>query len=228
MHADGPTGPQGAGMTFARGASGAIGPGAPQLDLDECLRVVVEGYLFGDLDSMKNEVTMKEMGAVCYPMMMAVLAGSELLGALTGGRKDHEVEHYWKHWLSKVEPKYGELGRVAQDLLRNGLMHIYLTKPGIGVRRDKPKQHLREIAGALMFNCVVLADDFRRSYEEHAKAEIEAKRGRGQGRLNELMGDATKKSERILGDLHADVIVPLSPAEVAGGTIVTGASGVGR
>jgi hypothetical protein len=175
---------------------------------------------------------MKEMGAVCYPMMMAVLAGSELLGALTGSKKDHEVEHYWKKWLSKVKPKYGDLDRVAQDLLRNGLMHMYLTKPGIGVRRDESGQHLREVGGALMFNCVVLAGDFRRSYQEHAKAEIEANRGRAQGRLNELMTDAAKKSERILGDLPADVIVPLSPAETTGGaynggTIVTGASGVG-
>jgi hypothetical protein len=214
-------------LKFEPGASGTTGVGA-SVDLDDCLRVVVEGYILGDLDSMKNEIKIKEMGAVCYPMMMAILAGCELLGALTGGGKGHEVKHYWKKWLSKVEPTYGDLDRVAQDLLRNGLMHMYLTKPGIGVRRDHPEQHLREIGGVLVFNCVVLADDFRRSYEDHSKAEIAANRGRAQGRLNELMGDAAKQSERILGEVPAGVIAPLSPAELTGGTIVTGASGVGR
>jgi hypothetical protein len=47
------------------------------------LEVLIEGYLLGDLESMATEITPKEVGAVGYPMAMAGLAGSELLGALT-------------------------------------------------------------------------------------------------------------------------------------------------
>ena len=72
MTVDGPTGPLGP----------ADAPATPPLDT--CLRTIVEDYVLGDLDAMTTEITWKPVGAVCYPMVMAVLAGSELLGRLAG------------------------------------------------------------------------------------------------------------------------------------------------
>ena len=43
------------------------------------LENLVEGYLFGDLESMATEIEPKEIGACGYPIVMAVLSGSELL-----------------------------------------------------------------------------------------------------------------------------------------------------
>jgi hypothetical protein len=226
MHADGPTGPHEAGMDFETLPPSAVGPG---LGLADCLDLVVEGYLFGDLDSMANEISMKEMGAVCYPMMMAVLAGSELLGGLTGGPKDGEVAYYWRNSMATANAAYGHLGQLAQDLLRNGLMHVYLTKPGIGVRRDRPEQHLTidPMSRVRIFNCVVLADDFRRSYYEHAKARIGEHPEAAQKSLDRLLGAAAKKSAEVLARVPADAFGPMPPGTISGGTIVaTGASGL--
>lgn len=226
MYPDGPTGPGAFGIDFETRPPSAVDPG---IGLADCLHLVVEGYLLGDLDSMRNEIEMKEMGAVCYPMMMAVLAGTELLGGLTGGPKDGEVAYYWKNSMAAVEPTYGHLGALAQDLLRNGLMHIYLTKPGIGVRRDHPEQHLKfdPVSRARIFNCVVLADHFKRSYYEHAKPLIGENPDVAQTCLDRLMCAAAKKSAQVLAAIPADAFEPLrAGSPTSGGTIVSGASGL--
>jgi hypothetical protein len=60
----------------------------PDLPLAEFLETIVEGYIFGDLESMAaEEFNVKEVGALGYPMVMAVLAGSELLGNLDSDAK---------------------------------------------------------------------------------------------------------------------------------------------
>jgi hypothetical protein len=84
----------------------SMGPPAQprKLSLEDCLNTVVEGYLLPDLASMTDDIEWKERGAVCYPMLMAVLAGSELLGRLAGGKGNGEVEHYWNEFMSRINP----------------------------------------------------------------------------------------------------------------------------
>src|SRR6266851_4683170 len=83
------TAPAASGMAARAGASGPIGVGlmetdqGPTIDVENMLEHGIEGYLLGDLESMATEIQPKEIGACGYPMMMAVLSGSELLGALT-------------------------------------------------------------------------------------------------------------------------------------------------
>jgi hypothetical protein len=159
-------------------------------------------------------------------MMMAVLAGSELLGGLTDGLQGGEVSYYWTNSMAAVNPAYGHLGTLAQDLLRNGLMHIYLTKPGIGVRGDRPEQHLKfdPATGVRMFNCVVLADDFRRSYYEHAKPRIDENPEAAQKSLDRLMVAAAQKSAQVLAALPASAFGPMpgGPVTTPSGSLVDG------
>lgn len=81
------------------------------IPIESALGQLIEGYLLGDLESMANEVTLKEIGAVGYPMVMAVLSGSELLTALaTDEKKDNRIETYWTRYMAKVDVRYGDLG----------------------------------------------------------------------------------------------------------------------
>jgi hypothetical protein len=169
------------------------------LSLDTCLLVVIEGYLLNDLKSMEDDIEWKDLGAVCYPMLMAILAGSELLGRLTGGNASQAVAHYWTTFMSRINPLYVDLGAVAQDILRNGLMHTYFTKPGVGVVRKIPGAHLTTDDGLILLDCCVLADDFRESYLRHAKPCICAHRDAAEGRSLEVHRDATQaRSSRTL------------------------------
>jgi hypothetical protein len=58
----GASGPLDLGMTQAHDA------GPLSVPLANVLKYVIEGYLFGDLDSMQTETTIKEFGAVGYPI----------------------------------------------------------------------------------------------------------------------------------------------------------------
>lgn len=176
-----------------------------RLSLDDCLNTVVEGYLLPDLASMTDDIEWKEQGAVCYPMLMAVLAGSELLGRLSGSTANGEVEHYWNEFMSRINPLYEELGQVAQDVLRNGLMHTYFTKPGIGVVRKIPGAHLTTDFGLVLLDCCALADDFRESYQKHAKGFLYGNREAVDPRVEGLERDATHiRSSRAIEAINRE------------------------
>lgn len=188
------------------------------LSLDTCLSVVIEGYLLNDLKSMKDDIEWKDLGAVCYPMLMAILAGSELLGRLTGGNTSRAVAHYWTTFMSQINPLYADLEAVAQELLRNGLMHTYLTKPGVGVVRKIPGAHLTTDDGVILLDCCVLADDFRESYLRHAKPYVCSERDAAERHVLQVHQDATQaRSSRTL----AAIDVTRFPRTIA-------APGVGR
>jgi hypothetical protein len=148
----------------------------PTYPLADFLDDVVGGYILGDLQSMDRYVPDdKDSGACGYPMVMAVLAGSELLGLLAGVGTNHKdrLVGYWQRHMKQVRPRYADLGEVAYGLMRNGLMHAYVTKPNIIVVRRRPDCHLvYEPPGVLFIDCITLADDFRASYLDHAKDEI--------------------------------------------------------
>ena len=169
------------------------GPPSPGLSLDACLQTIVEGYLLNDLKSMAEEIISKEFGAVCYPMLMAVLAGSELLGCLTGGRKGKEVHDYWAGFMSRINPDYADLGELAQQIMRHGLMHTYVTKPGVEVVRDIAAAHLTTHDGVLVVDCCVLSDDFRQSYLQHAKGFIMSNRQAAEQGVAVIQREATKQ-----------------------------------
>jgi hypothetical protein len=136
---------------------------------------------------MATEIKPKEAGAVGYPMTMALLAGSELLGALTSDVPDRRrIEHYWGNYLKLVNEKYGDLGAIAKELFRNGIAHSYLSRPGVLVIRGRPELHLQLSSQGLIVDCITLYEDFRQSYEIHARSAILEHRAAAQRRLNKL------------------------------------------
>jgi len=121
--------------------------------------------------------------------------------------------------MSRIKPEYGRLGAVGHQLFRHGLMHLYLPKPGIGVVRDKPAWHLRRNPddGSLIFDCEVLAVDFRRSYEEHSKQAV-MDDPHAQDRLDAMGNEAQTASQRHLASVVETF--PMMSAPVQGGTTV--------
>jgi len=171
------------------------------MSVPDVLVQVVEGYLFGDLESMRTEIKMKEMGAVGYPMLMAVLAGSELLGNLTASSGD-PIEHYWKTYMAPVDARYADVAAIAKELCRNGLAHMYLTKPGVGIVRGEPTRHLAfERSKELILDCLVLHEHFKQSYEDHARPAIQGSLQHAQRRLNALVAHDPTKSAQLLKKL---------------------------
>ena len=198
---------------------GAIGPigagGSVTIPIESALGQLIEGYLLGDLESMANEVTLKEIGAVGYPMVMAVLSGSELLAALaTDEKKDNRIETYWTRYMAKVDVRYGDLGRIACQLARHGIAHSYLSHFGVLVVRGQPGLHLSLWGGEVVFDCVELYEHFRESYTQHARPYLLKHAVDAQRRLDALLQHDRVKASSLIGRLPAarfpECLVPVS------------------
>ncbi len=197
--ASGPTAVAGTGGGSAAGPGGGLA-----LKVDDVLKHVVEGYLLGDLDSMSTDIRPKAVGAVCYPMLMAVLAGSELLGQLAVDGGD-AIQRYWATYMARIDDRYGDVAEIAKDLCRNGLAHIYLTKPGVGVVRGEPVRHLvLERTDLLVIDCLELHRDFRASYECFARPAIQGSAEDAQKRLDALVANDAVKSDHLLARLPSE------------------------
>ncbi len=203
------------GLVASAGASGALavgmipeGGGSLSIPVAELLTNVIEGYAFGDLESIKTEITPKPFGAGGYLMVAAVFAGSELLGAISSAARNpgSRVDSYWSGYMARIDERYGYLGKLAKQLLRDGVAHLYLSHSGVAVVRGAPERHLRICNGELIFDCIQLYEDFRRSYEEHAKADILQDVALAQRRLDKLMVHEREKA-RLVAELPADVFL---------------------
>jgi hypothetical protein len=95
--------------------------------------------------------------------------------------------------MSRIDPLYDDLGKLAQDILRNGLMHTYFTKPGVGVVRKIPGAHLTADDGLILLDCGVLADHFRESYFQHPKVYVDDNREAVEKRVDWLYKETTQR-----------------------------------
>lgn len=185
-----------------------------QLKLQEYLENYIDGYLFCDLESMATLIP-KDLhpGAAGYPMILTICAGMELLGALLAPTKNEKFNdsdgikyfgHYWKYYLSVSEPNYKKYGQVMRSLVRNGLAHMFMTKPRIGVVKSNPVLHLQDFDNHLIIDAVRLYEDFKRSYIEVAKPVI-LDGGLGtqlaSNRLNQIISQYTIESNETLKNL---------------------------
>lgn len=200
------------GMAEMAAASGALAAGMAQSDagltipVGSVLENLIEGYLLGDLESMATEVQSKEIGACGYPMVMAVLSGSELLGAMTSDiAQGDRIESYWKTYMAKVDPLYAYLGKVASQLARNGIAHTYLTHLGVLVVRGNPRRHLTlSMSEELIFDCLELHKDFRESYETRARPCIVENIQDAQRRVDALVQHDRIKAKSLIDELPFD------------------------
>jgi len=182
------------------------------IPVERMLQHGVEGYLFGDLESMATEIVSKPIGAVGYPMVMAVLAGSELLGAMTSTVKQSDrIESYWAKYMAQVDWHYGHLGVIAKELARNGIAHSYLSDLGVLVQRGGGRHFMRS-GGELIFDCLQLDVDFRRSYTEYALPYILDNRADAQRGLDALFKHDLEKASMVANlpaELFPDVLTPI-------------------
>jgi hypothetical protein len=200
------------GMVASAGASGvpSIGlttaEGKPTIRVASVLTNLVEGYLFGDLESMATEVQLKQMGACGYPMVMAVLSGSELLGAMTSDvAQDDRIETYWKTYMAEIDPLYGYVGKIASQLARNGIAHTYLAHLGLLVVRGNSPRHLTLSENEeVILDCLELHTQFRESYEAHARPYILENINDAQRRVDQLVRYDHVKAKSLIGALPLD------------------------
>jgi hypothetical protein len=151
------------------------------ISVEEFLEKHIEGYLFKDIEAIIEYVPVKHPGAAAYPVVMSVCSGIEMLGVLTDGKSEEPYSskrivnyfgHYWKNYLSKVNPEYKKHNEIARALIRNGIAHAFATKPGIGITRQGNLLHLQIYKGQFVINANSFYEDFKQSYLKHAKPHI--------------------------------------------------------
>lgn len=146
------------------------------MNIEEFLTKHIEGYLFCDLEKMA-EIKLKpseQYGAAGYPMIATVLSGIELLGGILSiasfdTKKSNEYfDNYWENYLSKCCPRYDieNLSDLFRNLVRHGLAHTFLAKPGILVTKGEPQSHLQIDSGRqeMTIDAIEFYKDFKQSY----------------------------------------------------------------
>ncbi|HEX7668381.1 MAG TPA: hypothetical protein VF395_02300, partial [Polyangiaceae bacterium] len=142
--------------------------------LDEFLLRNVEGYLFDDLETLKNapQPEGRVGGAVVYPLLVTTFAGIELLGGLVGTNKyaSHadpaRFEYFWRTYLYPGDAVRAAAGKVLYKLARHGLAHAFVVKGNLLVGKGgRSERHLTRGPGdELYVDAALLAADLRAAY----------------------------------------------------------------
>lgn len=159
------------------------------MNLDQYLAQFIEGYLLEDLRAMApiRLAPGKEYGAVGYPMVMTVLSGIEVLGALTSPTKFNPENgasrfgDYWRNYMYPDRPARQRLADLVYQSIRHGLAHSFMTKPMIRVTKHADaRSHLTMASNdVLCVDANVLAIDFEKAYLDRLRPAIT-----GQFRVN--------------------------------------------
>lgn len=90
-----------------------------------------------------------DYGAAGYPILATILAGMELLRAMTTNSTTgfnsssfagvRYFQSFWDNYLVASFPEYSGLGKLFRQLVRNGISHIYLAKMGVMVTKGTGK-----------------------------------------------------------------------------------------
>jgi hypothetical protein len=162
------------------------------MTLDQYLERFVEGYLFEDLRSMAavKLTPPKDYGGVGYPMVTATLAGIELLGVLTsntefkGWRGDKRFRDYWQHFLYPLRPDRQPIANAIYDLVRNGIVHTYTTKPTFVVTKGHDGRHMcwgrTDDGPAFWIDALTFAEESIESYDQRVKPRLKDAAFKGQ------------------------------------------------
>lgn len=161
-------------------------------DLDNYIQKYIEGYLFADMSSIKNDVSpSKHPGNGAYTLLLSVLSAMEFMGLLMrdespvqqddNGRDRVDASKglgaYIKEYLSKIDPNYKVLSEIAPRLVRNGIAHTYATKGNVAITRQgsRDQSHLKiyGVQRILIINVDCLLEDFLQSYEQFVKPRLD-------------------------------------------------------
>lgn len=189
------------------------------MEIKEFLDRHIDGYLIHDLQRMSE---IKEFengyGACGYPMLMSILSGVELIGILNHPteinaelfRSNSRIffENGWVVLFGK-NAKYSEEStrKIFRDLIRNGLAHMYLSKPNVGVTKSHPEAHLQSENGIFFVHPTEFFNDFIKAYGEIKPDMLKSQEC--QNRLNEILYLMTLESVELLGGKKIDLTKPV-------------------
>lgn len=224
------------------------------MTIDDFLKRFVEGYLFHDLESL-SKITLptgQNDGAAGYPMVATTLAGMELLGSLLmpttdafdpKNKSNDYFLNYWDNYLSKGYAQYTGLGRLFRQLMRNGIAHTFVAKPGIFVEKGSNRQmSIDTTRQEIYIDCNVFFKEFEDTYWKLVKPIVDGTasspattKANVQTKLDDISRVYSVDSIRLFGavqTLHASTIntgkraqVPVSSFFSSLGTRASGASG---
>ncbi|MBW7932348.1 MAG: hypothetical protein H3C62_01795 [Gemmatimonadaceae bacterium] len=141
-------------------------------DIEEFLAENVEKHLIRDLEVMVSDK--QDLG---FPVLMATIAGMELLGGLDAagnefaihGKGDEYFRRYWNKYLYPAEHQHHSPALASQvfDSVRNGIAHGFYVLEGVEIHTSRDDRHLTTAEdGIFHIDAVSLAEAFVASYRE--------------------------------------------------------------
>ncbi len=197
------------------------------MDVHHFFQHFIEGYLFGDLERMAEIGSPDEQyGGVTYPMLATTLSGMELLGELLmtdrepfTDRGNISFDNYWKGYFLPANPEYEyeNLGDLFRHLMRHGIAHSFLTKPGIFVGKNlRTKLSLDQPNRTLHIDAKAFYKDFRKSYDRLVRPRIDwppelaaPNKDTIQFRLNALLKQYTADTNKRFGKIKLNLVFKL-------------------
>jgi hypothetical protein len=207
------------------------------MDLNAFLDKFVEGYLFGDLETMKNATPLGNgTGAVGYPLLVSTFSGIELLGALVSTTKfnpyngSNYFNDFWENYLYAHDPIRGKVGRYIYVLARHGLAHSFVMKGDITIVKNMYEPHLVKVGSTVYINTCSLAIDLKYAYDNKFKILTSATTGAVNGltikdRLDEMESEYISQSSQPMNYLLANLPTGGPSGAISSSVIPQGVSG---
>jgi hypothetical protein len=189
-------------------------------DLDAFLTKNVEGYLLGDLETLKaaRPPAGRTDGAAGYPLLASAFAGIELLGGLGSPTKFNRsdgatyFERFWRGCLYPNHALRGNAGPVLYQLARHGLAHAFVVKGDLLVVKGAPGWHLvRTSSGAVSIDAVELADDLKEAYWKRFKPLLSQSGAVNRTTIAAQLDEMERQYHAQASPLLANLILPPAP-----------------
>jgi len=173
----------------------------------------IDGYLLHDLERMcEVRVFDNGFGACGYPMLMSILSGIELIGALNWekaitpemvqrGHSKKFFDNGWKMTFSNTKYLEKDNLQIFRKLIRNGLAHQFLSKPYISIDKGQPSLHLQTKNGFFHVDSIEFFRDFSDGYKKIKNQMVNSVDC--QNRLSDILTALTAESTKILSDVNS-------------------------
>jgi len=187
------------------------------MDLKCFLEKYVEGYLFGDLETMKTSVPSSQKGGgVGYPLLASTFSGIELLGALVSKATFNTYNgsiyfnDFWSNYLYSNDVAKANAGKYIYELARHGIAHTFLMKGDITITKNSTDPHLVKDGTTVYINSFQLAVDLKFAYDIKFLNLVRETTGDVNGttiqqRLDEMEKTYISQSGKTMGDLLANL-----------------------
>lgn len=185
------------------------------MEINNFLEKFVEGYLFCDIENMLKNCNVNESGygSCGYPVVMSILSGMELLGDLLSNKEikprngmgNGNFISFWDNYFCQRNPGYkiNNGGSIVRILMRHGLVHRFLTLPGIMIVKNSTELHwtINPKEKHIWIDISEFFVDFKNTYVELIKNKPGDK-FEMQKRLNEIMDLYEKDASSLFKEME--------------------------